>query len=442
MNKFQSQIQTIRHFQLQEWQKITPDSCPGVAGVSFNHDPAIRRQIASLNQSGKIEILELVEGLQIRTFQYVGNIRIGPISISIQPKIDGVRFLSLLRYAYGWRKLEFFDPSILNLEENGFQDILIFQLLAEAKNILGRGLYRKYECIEENLQSPRGRIDFNQFAIKGGLSDAFLFCRHYLRLENNLLNQTLLAGLLLSSRLTSDIVLRAELRKISQILEQSVSSVKLTSSLLLNAQINTNRLTAIYRPTLSIIKILLSSQGISLDRKDSDIKLPGFLFDMNRFYQALLSRFLSENLLGYEVQDEFRLSGMLAYHPQYNPQKHKAATIRPDFAILKDHQVVALLDAKYRDLWEKSLPRDMIYQLAMYAFSQNRPGTATILYPTTNQEAQEAWINVQHPISRERLAKVVLRPVNLLAIEEMINTSNTAYVKREKNKFAKKMVFG
>ncbi|HBH13395.1 MAG TPA: restriction endonuclease, partial [Clostridiales bacterium] len=286
MNKNRSQSQAILHIPLQEWQKITPDSCPLVAGVSFNRDPAIRRQIASLNQSSRIEILELVDGLQIRTFQHVGNVRIGNISISIQPKIDGVRFLSLLRYAFGWRKLEFFDPSILNLEENGFQEILIFQLLAEAKNILGRGLNRKYESIEENLQSPRGRIDFNRFAYNGGLSDASLFCRHYLRLENNLLNQTLLAGLKLGSLLTREMVLRAELRKISQILEQSVSIVKLTSSLIQNARLKINRLTAIYRPTLSIIEILLSSQGISFDSKEADIKLPGFLFDMNRFYQA------------------------------------------------------------------------------------------------------------------------------------------------------------
>jgi len=251
MNKNRSQSQAIIHIPLQEWQKVTPDSCPLIAEVFLDRNPVIRRQIASLNQSSRIEILELVDGLQIRTFQHVGNVRIGPISISIQPKIDGVRFLSLLRYAFGWRKIEFFDPSVLNLEEKGFQEILVFQLLAEAKNILGRGLYRKYESIEENLQSPRGRIDFNRFAYNGGLSDASLFCRHYLRLENNLLNQTLLAGLKLASKLTRDMIMRAELRKISQILEQSVSIVKLTSSLIQNASIKTNRLTAIYRPTLS-----------------------------------------------------------------------------------------------------------------------------------------------------------------------------------------------
>ena len=151
---------------------------------------------------------------------------------------------------------------------------------------------------------------------------------------------------------------------------------------------------------------------------------------------------MHENLLGYEVRGEFKLSGMLAYHPQHNPQRRRAATLRPDFAIIKDHQVIALLDAKYRDLWEKPLPRDMLYQLAMYAFSQDRPGTATILYPTTNPEAREVWINVQHPISSDRLAKVISRPVNIIAIEELINAPNTASVQRERIIFANKMVFG
>lgn len=236
--------------------------------------------------------------------------------------------------------------------------------------------------------------------------------------------------------------MRAELRRLSQILKQNVSFVKITPSLVQNAWINTNRLTAIYRPALSIIEILLTSQGISLEAKKDDFKLPGFLFDMNRFYQALIFRFLSENLIGYEVRNEYRLSGMLEYHPRHNPQWRRAATIRPDFAILKDRNVVALLDKKYRDLWEKSLPREMLYQLSMYAFSQDKPGTAKIFYPTTNFEAREAWIEVQHPISNDRLAKVILRPVNIIALERLINASNIATIQRERSYFVSKMVFG
>ena len=177
-----------------------------------------------------------------------------------------------------------------------------------------------------------------------------------------------------------------------------------------------------------------------LEGKTLTSTLPGFLFDMNLFFQALLSRFLKENLSSFTVKDEHGLKGMMKYSPGFNPRNRRSPTPRPDYAVLRQGKLVALLDAKYRDLWEKSLPREMLYQLVAYSIS-HRQRSASILYPTTDDQAKEARIEVSDPIYGKHLGQVCLRPVNLLRLEEMVSSDSASNVRLRRAE-AERLAFG
>jgi 5-methylcytosine-specific restriction enzyme subunit McrC len=225
------------------------------------------------------------------------------------------------------------------------------------------------------------------------------------------------------------------------ILGESVTPTTLNADLLDRGTRGLNRLTSAYESALTLIRLLWHSQGVSFSEGQTDSNLPGFLFDMNRFFQAQLSRFLRDNLPCCTVRDEHHLRGMMRYAPGYNPRNRRPPVPRPDFVILRANRPIAVLDAKYRDLWDNPLPRDMLYQLAIYAVGHEQRA-ATILYPTTDATAQEARIGVTEPLFGRHLAHVCLRPVVMQKLGELIALGLSAGVQRRRTTYAEWLVTG
>src|SRR5207244_1909897 len=99
------------------------------------------------------------------------------------------------------------------------------------------------------------------------------------------------------------------------------------------------------------------------------------LFDMNLFFQNLLGRYLRQHLPpDHQVIEQALISGMFSYAHEHNPKHCQSPTPRPDYCVRGPDGKSLLLDAKYRDLWEQKLPREMLYQLAIYALSQKPVG--------------------------------------------------------------------
>jgi 5-methylcytosine-specific restriction enzyme subunit McrC len=426
--------------QIAEWQTVSPAPGSPTQNVTLGCDCSVLEMARGLSEAGILEVLELRNGLMLRSTSFVGRVRLGTIEITVAPKLPTNALLKLLRYAYGLRDLRLFPSTSISTQATGFQDILVWQLIEEVKELRGRGLRRVYVRREEPLSSPRGRIDFRTLAVQGALPEASLPCIHHRREQDSLLNQVLLAGLRLATTLDVDRSLRVKAGRLADLIAEFVSPVRLDVKVLGRLEAGMDRTTRAYEPAISLIRILADAQGASL-AEETRRRVPGFLFDMNRFFQALLERFLKDNLPDLSVQSEHRLTSVFAYMPGWNPRRQQAPVPRPDFLVSTGTKVVATLDAKYRDLWEQPLPSEMLYQLAIYA-TIHQGKAATILYPTTHEQAKEARIEVRDPSGGKRFAVVCLRPVPLDRMERLVTAKPTATVLRQRGLFAREMVFG
>ena len=205
-----------------EWQTLDPDDEPELHGLYFD-TVAEKRLVAATEPA--ISFTETRHGLSIQTKSYIGRIQIGNLRLTIQPKIRMRSLLNLFCYAYQLRDLTVISSTRQAVDERTFQDLLIQEFLAETEHLIGRGLRRDYVRKREGLTSPRGKIDIQRIIHEGGIVRGELICEHYPRLLDTVHNQILLAGLNYCVHLTEDIYLRSQLRRISHILDLTVSPV-------------------------------------------------------------------------------------------------------------------------------------------------------------------------------------------------------------------------
>jgi 5-methylcytosine-specific restriction enzyme subunit McrC len=216
---------------LREWETLRPDSGSPLAHRTLNND-ASRELAEQLSDQGSVRVLELARGLEIRATSFVGRLTFGEVTVTIQPKLSGAPFINLLRYAYDLRHLDLYEPVAYATEKWAFQDLLMQQLAAEVRELLARGVHREYHRTCASLANPRGRIEFDRLVGITQWTSAALPCVHYPRTDDTLLNQVVLAGLAYAARLTTNVDLRAHLKRLMKVLNTTVCLNELSVNML------------------------------------------------------------------------------------------------------------------------------------------------------------------------------------------------------------------
>ena len=432
----------MRTIELTEWETATPDKREELRDLRLPDNPEIAAAVTRITQREMVSVRELRSGLEIRTTSYVGSLSLGDVDLQIRPKVKGQSFGVLVGYALGFPRIELLPEHVARLTSPAFQDLLVARLADESSRLLARGIYRQYAPQEERLGSPRGRILFSALARHASAPAATIPCRFHERDEDVLPNQVLLSGLQVAATLALDARIRRRALRAAAALRESVRPVTLDASVFGRLNRARNRLLSAYEPAFALIRLLLAGHGIATDAADESHPLPGFLFDMNVLFQQALGRFLRESLEGVRVEEQHSIRDLFSYQPSFNPLRRRAPKLRPDYVFRRGDRIVGIADAKYRDLWERELGRDMLYQLSVYALSQAERRVAVILYPAHEAGAKEARISIFDPVSGRTGGEVHLRPVDINYIASLVSARAAGEMLRERSAYAWRLAFG
>ncbi|MAU08254.1 MAG: hypothetical protein CL607_00415 [Anaerolineaceae bacterium] len=99
-------------------------------------------------------------------------------------------------------------------------------------------------------------------------------------------DQVILSGLHLSLALTENTELRASVRRLDALFEETVRPLRLNGQVSNQVHWNLSRLTKVYEPAFILVLMLMQGRSVSLQNEDDTTTiLPGFLFDMNKLWE-------------------------------------------------------------------------------------------------------------------------------------------------------------
>ena len=311
----------------------------------------------------------------------VGVVRVGSLTIEIEPKLPIDRVLFLISYAIDrgrWGDL----PA--GLEEASLVDAVAPAFISHTRSAFRRGLLQGYRTEEDALTTIRGRVRFDeQIRRRLGIFPPVevRFDEFTEDIEPNRLIKAALAQLS-RTPLRSSRVQRA-LHSFGHLLER-VQLVHYPRAAV--PKITYNRLNEHYRPAVELARLILSSSAFEL--RHGKVEATTFLVDMNKVFEDFVVIALRDAL----GLDEHTFPQGTGHHDlRLDHDRH--VRLRPDISWWDGRQCVFVGDVKYKRVTVAGYHHPDLYQLLAYTIAADLPG-GILIY--AQGERPEATYTVRH----------------------------------------------
>lgn len=404
---------TIPTILIREWHSITPsDDEHGdvLRGLPLTDDD--RELLAELKDG--IEVSEVRNGIAITTKSYIGTVTLSSVCIVVMPKMPIENLMRMVAYAFDLSDIRVAEsPTRFEHGTTGIVDLLGFMLLQAVSHLVRGGLLPNYEERNEDLPTLRGRLDMRHIATHP--RRATLRCTYEDLTLDHPLNQTLAAGLRFAARVMDDGELSLDLARAADRFFGDLTHIELDGETLRECIESLNRRSSHYQTALTLVQLI--HQGARLhshERTSGELPLSSFLLDMNLVFERFLERHLREHTPpSIQVTGQDTSADVFHYLPGTRWNK---PTIRPDLVFRSRGKVLAVADAKYKNLSERSPDISDLYQLTIYglAYTTPEPCDALLLYPLTTDDMEHtATLIFQAPSTRQEVTvRIVGVPVN------------------------------
>jgi 5-methylcytosine-specific restriction enzyme subunit McrC len=298
--------------------------------------------------------------------QRIGLVCLPTLVIEVRPKVPMSSVVFLV--SYGCDAVSWSDQYAEFADEPDIVQMLAIMLARMVQHATRRGLLCGYQCEDESLQAPRGRLLFDeQIRRRQGITPP-IEVRHDVFTSDVIENRLLLAALLSIGRISHlSEKCRRELFR-AQGLFGAVKRLRFSPAAV--PEVVSTRLNRHYQPAIALATLLLRSG--SLDLGHGGTKGCAFLIDMNDVFEHFVRRALRTALR----VDDARFPDRV---PRVRLDEAGLVPLKPDLCLIARQRVVWVGDVKYKRLPGASYLNADLYQLLAYTVALDLP-YGTLIY--------------------------------------------------------------